>query len=70
MYQIAYAAAILHTLNLIFYTIVLDYQISPYLMGGSTVRSLGACLWSKEKFNQYSDILVHYAKVVYVHEGN
>jgi hypothetical protein len=33
MYQIASAAAILHAFNLVCYTIVLDYQISPYLLG-------------------------------------
>jgi hypothetical protein len=38
MYQIASAAAFLHALNLFCYAIVLDYQISPYLMGD---RQLG-----------------------------
>jgi hypothetical protein len=33
MYQIASAAAFIHTFNLVCYTIVLDYQISPYLLG-------------------------------------
>jgi hypothetical protein len=33
MYQIASAAAFVHAFNLVCYTIVLDYQISPYLLG-------------------------------------
>jgi hypothetical protein len=33
MYQIAFVATILHVTNLVFYTMVLDYQLSPYLMG-------------------------------------
>jgi hypothetical protein len=33
MYQIAIAATFCHVLNLFFYTVVIDYQLSPYLMG-------------------------------------
>jgi hypothetical protein len=33
MYQIALAATFFHVLNLLFYTVVMDYQLSPYLMG-------------------------------------
>jgi hypothetical protein len=33
MYQIAISGTILHVLNLFFYTVVMDYQLSPYLMG-------------------------------------
>jgi uncharacterized membrane-anchored protein len=33
MYQIALAATVFHALNLLFYTVVMDYQLSPYLMG-------------------------------------
>jgi hypothetical protein len=33
MYQIASAAAILHAFNLFCYAIIMDYQISPYLLG-------------------------------------
>jgi hypothetical protein len=33
MYQIAVAATFFHVINLLFYTVVMDYQLSPYLMG-------------------------------------
>jgi hypothetical protein len=33
MYQIAVAATFFHLLNLSFYTVVMDYQLSPYLIG-------------------------------------
>jgi hypothetical protein len=39
MFQIASTATILHSMNLAFYYMVLDYQISPYLMGS---QQLGA----------------------------
>jgi hypothetical protein len=33
LYLTALAATIFHVLNLLFYTVVMDYQLSPYLMG-------------------------------------
>jgi hypothetical protein len=33
LYQTALAATLFHILNLLFYTVVMDYQLSPYLMG-------------------------------------